>query len=257
MSRKSIITSALTCLALIVAIAGMALSGGRFADGRSVVSPVAYLRTITNGAGTSTAASYHIFTVSGSFAVPSGVARMIIEARGAGGGGGAGANGGLGGGGGQGGWVRVLVKVKAGAVYEVTVGQGGVGGSAAVAGGHGNTGGSTKVRPRGKSVLTAIATGGDGGLIGQSCDFVFHNGPTPGGSAGSALPPTDPVSIGLDAVQAASGGPAAYLPPSCPSKPIGGKSGGHGFAGAGGIGGASPADGHDGWNGLVIVTFLS
>jgi len=257
MPRKSITTSALACLALIAALAGMAVSGSRFASGRSVVSPLAYLRSSTNGAGTSAAARYRILTVSGSFTVPSGITRMIIEARGAGGGGGAGANGGIGGGGGQGGWVRVLVKVKAGAVYRVTVGQGGVGGSAAVAGGQGNTGGSTKVGPRGKSVLTAIATGGTGGLLGQSCDMVVHNGPTPGGSAGFALPPTDPASIGLDAVQAFSGGPAGYLPPACPSAPAGGNGGGQGFAGAGGHGGASSADGHDGHNGLVIVTFLS
>jgi len=132
MPRKSVITSAIACLSLIVAVAGMALSGGRFVVGRAVISPMAYLRDITNGAGAST-----------------------------------------------------------------------------------------------------------------------------GGSAGRALPPTDPASTGLDAVLAALGGSASYLPPSCPSKPIGGNGGGHGFAGAGGNGGASSADGHDGRDGLVIVTFLT
>src|SRR5262245_58605082 len=141
MPRKSVITSAIACLALVMAVAGMALSGGWFAVGRAVISPMADLRNITKGGGASTGAHYRIFTVSGSCTVPLGVTRMIIEGRGAGGGGGAGANGGIGGGGGQGGWVRVLVNVKAGAVYQVTVGQGGVGGSAGVAGGHGNTGG--------------------------------------------------------------------------------------------------------------------
>jgi len=257
MPRKSIITGALACLALTAALAGMTLSGIRLAGGHPVISPLAYLRSIAKGAGASSAAGYRIFTVSGSFTVPSGVTRMIIEARGAGGGGGAGANGGIGGGGGQGGSVRVLVTVKPGAVYQVTVGQGGVGGTAGVAGGHGNTGGSTAVRPRGKSVLTAMATGGTGGMIGQSCDFVFHNGLTPGGSSGVATPPTDRASVGLDAIPAAAGGSAGYLPPACPSKPIGGTGGAHGFAGAGGHGGTSPSDGHDGRNGLVIVTFLS
>ena len=76
MPRKSITTSALACLALIAALAGMAVSGSRFASGRSVVSPLAYLRSSTNGAGTSAAARYRILTVSGSFTVPSGITRM-------------------------------------------------------------------------------------------------------------------------------------------------------------------------------------
>ena len=92
MPRKSVITSAIACLSLIVAVAGMALSGGRFVVGRAVISPMAYLRDITNGAGASTAARYRIFTVSGSFTVPLGVTRMIIEARGAGAGGNGGAS---------------------------------------------------------------------------------------------------------------------------------------------------------------------
>jgi hypothetical protein len=258
MSRKPAVTSAISVLALIVA--ALALRGGSQATGaQRVADTAAYLRNASVGSGPSVsqAVTYQIFTVSGSFSVPSGVNRMIIEARGAGGGGGAGANGGIGGGGGQGGWVRVLVKVKAGATYRVTIGQGGVGGSQGIANGQGNTGGSTTVRPRGKSVVTAEATGGEGGLIGESCAFDVGNGPVAGGIGGSVLSPTDTASTGLEAARGPDGGSSGYLGPSCPSAPIGGFGGGRGFFGAGGAGGASPANGHDGHAGLVIVTFLS
>src|SRR5215831_14158453 len=119
MSRKPAATSALACLAMIVAVAALAVRGGsQVAGGQPVAYPKAFAGGAITGAVPSVAraaVTYQIFTVSGSFTVPSGVTRIIIEARGAGGGGGAGGNGGIGSGGGQGGWVRVLVKVKAGA----------------------------------------------------------------------------------------------------------------------------------------------
>jgi hypothetical protein len=235
------------------------VSGDQIAGMRGRPSPTSYLHTKLTGLVLSSAATqpanYRLFTVSGSFTVPAGVARMIVEVRGAGGGGGAGANGGTGAGGGQGGWERVLVKAQAGSVYVVTVGKGGAGGSA---GGTGGTGGSTTVHLRGRTALTARATGGGGAFPGESCDAAAHNGPVPGGSGGAALPPTDAASLGLEAVSPPAGGPSSYLPPACPSTPIGGKGGGRGFAGAGGDGGAgaSSGDGASGHGGLVLVTFL-
>ena len=195
-----------------------------------------------------------MFTASGSFTVPSGVTRVILEVRGGGGGGGIGANGGNGSGGGQGGWERVLVTVKAGAVFVVTVGKGGSGGTT----GRGGTGGDSTVHLRGRSELTARVTGGGGGFPGESCDAASHNGPVPGGASGAFLPPSDAASTGLNAEAAFAGGPSSYLPPVCLSTPIGGNGGGPGFADAGGEGGpgASSGSGAKGHAGLVLVAFL-
>src|SRR5712671_2705497 len=148
--RKSTLVATAGCLGLVVTLAGMAaaVSGDQIAGVRGTSSPTSHLKTRLTGQVLSSAAAqtanYRLFTASGSFTVPAGVTRMIVEVRGAGGGGGAGANGGTGAGGGQGGWERVLVKAQAGSVYVVTVGKGGAGGTA------GGTGGSTTVHLSGK-----------------------------------------------------------------------------------------------------------
>ncbi|HEX9518357.1 MAG TPA: hypothetical protein VF940_19520 [Streptosporangiaceae bacterium] len=261
MLRKSTLVATAGCLGLVVTLTGMAaaVSDDQIAGVRGTSSPTSHLKTRLTGLVLSSAAAqtanYRLFTASGSFTVPAGVARMIVEVRGAGGGGGAGVNGGTGAGGGQGGWERVLVKAQAGSVYVVTVGKGGAGGTAGATGG---TGGSTTVHLSGKSALTARATGGGGAFPGESCDAAVHNGPVPGGSGGDGLAPTDPASLGLDTAAPRSGISSSYLPPTCPSTPIGGTGGGRGFAGAGGDGGAGPSSGNgaSGHGGLVLVTFL-
>ena len=170
MLRKSTLVATAGCLGLVVTLTGMtaAVSGDQIAGVRGTSSATSHLKTRLTGLVLSSAAAqtanYRLFTASGSFTVPAGVTRMIVEVRGAGGGGGAGANGGTGAGGGQGGWERVLVKAQAGSVYVVTVGKGGAGGTA---GGTGGTGGSTTVHLSGKSALTARATGGGGAFPGE------------------------------------------------------------------------------------------
>src|SRR5260221_7399158 len=92
----------------------------------------------------------------------------------------------------------------------------------------------------------------------ESCDAAVHNGPVPGGSGGDGLAPTDPASVGLDTAAPRPGISSSYLPPTCPSTPIGGTGGGRGFAGAGGDGGGGPSAGHRAGRpgGGVVCTFL-
>src|SRR5258707_13696569 len=89
-----------------------AVSGDQIAGVRGTSSATSHLKTRLTGLVLSSAAAqtanYRLFTASGSFTVPAGVTRMIVEVRGAGGGGGAGGNGGTGAGGGPGGVGRGL-----------------------------------------------------------------------------------------------------------------------------------------------------
>lgn len=80
--------------------------------------------------GTSTAATtgMQAFTASGTFTVPSGVSRVLVQAWGAGAGGTAG-NWASGGGGSGGGYAQAWCTVTAGAAVTVTVGAGGTGGT--------------------------------------------------------------------------------------------------------------------------------
>jgi len=209
---------------------------------------------LVDGLRTSTWSTHEI-TSSGSIVVPPGVTRMIIEVRGAGGGGGGAASGGNGSGGGQGGWVRVVVSVKPGAQYDVTVGQPGSGGSAG-AGGRGTAGGDTYVRLHGSSADAAHATGGQGGNPGESCAIVENNGPVSGGTGGAGLTPTDADSLALQGATGNEGAGTGYMGPSCPSATVGGQDAAN-TAGAGGSGGdgASGTNGSPGHPGLVLVFF--
>src|SRR5258706_8389748 len=96
--RKSTLVATAGCLGLVVTLTGMAaaVSGDQIAGRRGTSSPTSHLKTRLTGLVLSSAAAqtanYRLFTASGSFTVPAGVTRMIVEVRGAGGGGGAGSN---------------------------------------------------------------------------------------------------------------------------------------------------------------------
>src|SRR5258706_6135125 len=147
-----------------------AVSGDQIAGMRGTSSPTRHLKPRLTGLDLSSAAAqtanYRLFAASGSFTVPAGVTRMIVEVRGAGGGGGAGANGGTGAGGGQGGWERVLVKTQAGSVYVGTVGKGGAGGTGGATRG---TGGRPTGYLRGQKGLYGKATRGREAIARFSC----------------------------------------------------------------------------------------
>ncbi len=260
MARKPALIAAAVCLGVVGAAGGVtaAASGAGLISGPGRSSLVSGLTDALAGLAPRTAAtqpsSFRVFTASGSFTIPTGVARMTVEVRGAGGGGGPGANGGNGSGGGPGGWERVLVNVKSGSVYVVTVGTGGSGGTT----GRGGTGGATIVHLRGKTAFVAEATGGDGGFPGESCAVVAQDGPLFGGIGGLGLPPTDPASLGLNAEVRLTGSSSSYLSASCPSTPFGGTGGGANVAGAGGAGGpgTSSGPGAGGHAGVALVFFL-
>ncbi len=202
-----------------------------------------------NGLGISAASipNMEVINTSGTFTVPSGVTRIMVEVWGGGGGGGAGYNpsGTQGGGGGGGGYGKQVFTVSAGANYTVSVGNGGAGstGSGALAGGTSSFG--ALISASGGSPGTdAGATKGAGGTGGTSAALV--NLP---GEAGNQFSSSGPI-------QSQAGGGAS---------PYGGSGGVGGMVavpggapgGGGGGGGAFPEGwpGGDGAKGRVIVYY--
>jgi uncharacterized protein DUF11 len=184
----------------------------------------------TNPANNSATASYPIaapaaaatgaleFTSSGTFTVPAGVTRVVVELWGGGGGGGQGQSSGCGafnkceagrggGGGGSGAYTRIPLTVSGGSALEIAIGSGGAGNADGVA---------TQLKQGGTLLATA-----DGGKSGAN-----------GGAGGSAS-----TAAGVVARAGNSGVGGASPPPQGGSVSVAGGSYGQG-GGAGGMGGA-------------------
>lgn len=127
-------------------------------------------------------ANSQTFTASGTFVVPAGVTRVLVEGCGGGGGGGFGSNS-CGGGGGGSGVEAALVAVTPLANVSVTIGGGGAGGASVTV--HGGTGGDSLFG-------WLVLSGGVGGMSVQSGGAFSYGsgggGSGSGGTGGSAMP---------------------------------------------------------------------
>ncbi|WP_187359957.1 glycine-rich domain-containing protein [Chitinolyticbacter meiyuanensis] len=191
-----------------------------------------------------------VFTASGSFTVPAGVTRVMVECWGGGGGGGAtDVVSGSGGGGGAGGYGRGLYAVTPGQVIAVTIGSGGFGAAAGSTAGAG-VGGTSSFG----SMLSC--TGGGGGVShysgangGPGGTPVGHNaGGWSGQNGTSGVYSSGPIitASGYSVSGGSGGGPAGGA--GCGGGG-GSPSGVSGQARAGGIGsGGGGAAGRDGGN---------
>jgi hypothetical protein len=160
--------------------------------------------------GNSMFSGFQVFTASGTFTIPTGVSRVMIEMWGGGGGGGGSSNGGTGyagDGGGGGAYAKSLFSVTSN--ITVTIGAGGAAGTS----GGGNGGAGTTTSVSGGAVLTA---GGGSGGLGKDANSTVTSGGTPTATSSSVL------------------GITGY--------PGGGETGG----GTGGVGGNAPAGGAGG-----------
>ncbi|MBI4481150.1 MAG: IPT/TIG domain-containing protein [Acidobacteria bacterium] len=209
------------------------------------------------------------FTSSGTFPVPNGVNRLLVEAWAAGGGGGgADAVGSIcasgGGGGGGGGYVRSVISVTAGQTYLVTIGLGGAGGPITSPG---LNGGSSSFG----NLLTV--GGGSGGQPGNTTPAGSPTGAL--GGAGGAGGASDP--LGQIQRPGSSGSPGRepfnYRPQQnyCErgfggggGSPVPGTPPGGGNGGSGGTGGANvpgpftffpSTPGEAGKNGYMLIQF--
>jgi hypothetical protein len=145
------------------------------------------------------------FTTTGTFTVPAGVTRILVELWGAGGGGAGqgptpgGAGPSIGGGGGSGAYLRAVLVVTPGDTYDVVIGTGGLGGSGAVAFPPGSAGAATQIR-LGTAVVASAGggSGAPGDLAGAGGTAPAHVGAlrrngnpgVPGGGLEAATGPT-------------------------------------------------------------------
>ena len=223
-------------------------------------------QTISSG---TTSQNWQVFSSNGTFTVPAGVTRLLVEAWGAGGGGGGGygrplgGSAGGGGGGSSGSYSKRYVTVTPGQIINITVGIGGTGGIGGTPNNCGTSGtnggetifGSLLTVPGGKFGTGGCAsTGGIGGAA-------VGNG-SAGGNGGPNLPPYNAGGSGGNGGSVCCGGPVGgrggVIPPPY-TQPYG-TNGGNGDFGAGGGGGSGAffdwnngGNGGNGGDGLVIV----
>lgn len=203
--------------------------------------------------------NFQVFNSSGSFTVPAGVTKLMVEVWAAGGGGGGGGGGGYGnyggtgGGGGGGGYVKDIISVNSGDVITVTIGTGGNGGNGGgfcpvnctgTAGNAGTNGGSSTF-----GMLTAGGgSGGNGGQGGQNGSFGAGGS---GGTGGNAPGPFGTTG------QFGFNGSANGFGGSSPNGGFGGNPGGDKSPGGGGSGGVGQVGngnaGGNGGNGRILV----
>lgn len=210
----------------------LSLNNSLYDGATAVAGGYAYYVGGVGSAGTPTSTE---FTSNGSYNVPSGVDKVIIEAWGAGGGGGGGGTVGDGGTGGGGAYVNALVNVTALESLTVEIGGGGgagdfsSGGSGTISGDGGGGGGHTEVNRTGTPLVIAAGGGGGGGGDNSSA--------TPGGDGG----PGGDNSDGFDGTSSSSAGGGGGATSSS------GGSGGTGGNNTGSSGGSqSGGDGADG-----------
>lgn len=206
--------------------------------------------------------NFQVFNSSGTFTVPTGITKIMVELWGGGGGGGGGGSsdttitsGGKGGGGGGGGYVKDILTVSPGASITVTIGNGGNGGSGGFGnsnfvnhyGFYGDDGGSTFFG-------STTAGGGFGAAGGNGGTHSGNGSNAPSGGAGGNAP-------GLLGIvgQFGFGGDYFGYGGSSPNGGFGGNPGGDrtpGGGGSGGVGrygGVNGDSGTNGGNGRVIV----
>ena len=192
---------------------------------------------VTSGGGIPD--NMRIFDSNGTWVVPDGVTKIMIEAWGGGGGGsGSGiSDGNIGGGGGGGGYTKKIVRVSGGDTVNITIGGGGSGGAIKS---DGFGGGSTEVKIG--SNIVAKSHGGSGGKYDISSyivrNVVFYNVYDPGGVGGGAddLGPNDIRLTGEDGtfiggMAAGGGGSGGTSMVSLPNNKIGKEPGGGGGGG--------------------------
>ena len=198
---------------------------------------------------------FQVFTSSGTFTIPNGVTRVMIEMWGGGGGGGGGKSGSnyAGSGGGSGGYAKSLFTVSSN--ITVTVGSGGSGGTGGGTGGNGTAGTASSVS--GGAVLTA---GGGAGGKGNDATLAYcAAGGTPTATSSSSLGITGYA--GAPSCGGAVGGGGGSAPAGGAGGQISGASatGNAGFAPGGGGSGGSCDGSLVGWaggagaNGMVII----
>lgn len=192
--------------------------------------------------------NFQVFNNDGTFTMPGGIKKIMIEVWGGGGGGAKGSGGCTGAGGGAGGYGKEIITVTVSSL-QVQVGGGGSGGTTNTGGPGGNTCVSTASACSG--IIFISATGGAGGATG--CGSGTTNSGTStaainisGGVGNPTYGSTVPFSHGGDAPLGGTGG-------KC-------NSGGNGFpgnapGGGGGGGNAAPSNGGNGANGRVVIWY--
>jgi hypothetical protein len=193
---------------------------------------------------------FQVFTASGTFIIPTGVSRVMIEMWGGGGGGGASSGGAnyAGDGGGGGAYAKSLFNVTAN--ITVTIGTGGAGGTSP--GGNGGAGVTTSVS--GGAVLTA---GGGSGGKGNDINSLITAGGIPTATSASCLGINGYPGAGE--LGGATGGEGGAAPAGGAGGQANGTPGNAGAIPGGGGGGASQTNaggasaGGAGAAGLVII----
>jgi hypothetical protein len=216
---------------------------------RITLTGVAYSQSVYNTINGSGFSNFMVFNSSGTFTVPSGVTKIMVEVWGGGGGGAGGAwvtvppnvtLGSSGGGGGGGGYGKDIFSVTSGTNYAVTIGLGGSGGSGSSSGSGGDGGWTT-------FGASMIGTGGNGGTGSATSDGSGGNG---GLSKASISVLGSPGENGI------------FKNTGTPTGTFGGGTGGGGASpssndgkvpGGGGGGNFGSYDGHAGAQGRVIV----
>ena len=196
--------------------------------------------------------NFQVFDANGTFVVPAGVTRVMVEVWGGGGGGGASSQTGAGGGGGGGGggYGRQFLTVTPGASHGITIGAGG---------GAGGTGGTTSFgtllsASGGTGGASAGSTGGGaaGGNGGTSVAALNVAGGSGGGSGNGD---TQATAAGGMGGAAPNGGPGGGGGRGHFSSGSPGRTGSVPGGGGGGAGGWSFTQGGAGASGRVVVTW--
>lgn len=204
------------------------------------------------GGGGGLPTNFQVFDANGTFVVPAGVTRVMVEVWGGGGGGGASSQTGAGGGGGGGGggYGRQILTVIPGASHSVTIGAGG---------GSGGAGGTTSFgalmsASGGTGGASAGSTGGGaaGGTGGTSAAALNVAGGSGGGSGNGD---TQATAAGGMGGAAPNGGPGGGGGRGHFSSGSPGRTGSVPGGGGGGAGGWSFAQGGAGASGRVVVTW--
>jgi hypothetical protein len=211
--------------------------------------------------------NFQVFNSSGTFTVPTGIEKVMVELWGAGGGGGGGGGGGYsnigatGGGGGGGGYVKDILNVSPGGSITVTIGSGGNGGGGGLAGGTLSNGQNGFNAGNGGNTFFGTTTAG-GGFGGDGGQGGINGGGSTGGSGGSGG--NAPGLLGIVGQFGFGGNTAGAnfsassgFGGSSPNGGFGGNPGGSKTPGGGGSGGqgqyGNGNDGSSGGNGRVIV----
>lgn len=203
--------------------------------------------------------NFQVFNSSGTFTVPAGITKVMVELWGAGGGGGGGGGGGYsnhggnGGGGGGGGYVKDILNVSPGQSINVTIGSGGGYGLGGIAGSINSPGqfGGGGVNGAGSSFGTTTVGGGNAGNGGQGGQNGAHGNDGDGGTGGNA-----PGLLGIVGQFGQDGGSFGFGGSSA-NGGFGGNPGGDKTPGGGGSGGKGQYGngnaGTSGGNGRIIV----